>query len=244
KKLKDIIARFDVILEKMVDEHEEARKHTLTGQVKDLLDVLVDIKHDESMDIKLTRENIKALIQNLFFAATDTTLGSLEWIISELINHPDIMRKAREEIYRVVGRNILVQESDIPNFPYLQAIVKEIFCLHPSTTLIQRKSPRDCTVSGYHIPANANVLINIWALYRDPNHWDKPHERMCPGISLAQHMIHTTLGGMIQCFDWKAGKEGTLPSVDMEEGAGVTLSRANPLICIPMALFDPIPFSV
>ncbi|GJY42694.1 cytochrome P450 93A3-like protein [Tanacetum coccineum] len=209
KKLKDIVARFDVILEKMVDEHEEARKHTLTGQVKDLLDVLVDIKHDESMDIKLTRENIKALIQivilfsfqNLFVAATDTT----------------------SEIYRVVGRNRLVQESDIPNLPYLQAIVKENFRLHPSTTLIQRKSPRDCTVAGYHIPANANVLINIWTLHRDPNHWEKPHEfrperfmdnmlnvrgqhfhflpfgtgrRMCPGISLAlPTYIHTTLGG-------------------------------------------------
>ncbi|GJW87549.1 cytochrome P450 93A3-like protein [Tanacetum coccineum] len=158
------------------------------------------------------------------------------------------MRKAREEIYRVVGRNRLVQESDIPNLPYLQAIVKENFRLHPSTTLIQRKSPRDCTVAGYHIPANANVLINIWTLHRDPNHWEKPHEfrserfmdnmlnargqhfhflpfgtgrRMCPGISLAQHMIHTTLGGMIQCFDWKAGKEGTLPSVDMEKGVGL-----------------------
>ncbi|GKG27080.1 cytochrome P450 93A3-like protein, partial [Tanacetum coccineum] len=66
--------------------------------------------------------------------------------------------------------------------------------------------------------------------------------RMCTGISLAQHMIHITLGGMIQCFDWKAGKDGTLPSVDMEEGTGQTLPRANPLFCIPVALLDPIPF--
>lgn len=205
----------------------------------------------------------------MFVAATDTSSRSLEWIIAEFINNPNILRKAREEIDRVVGRNRLVNDSDIPNLPYLQAIVKENYRLHPSTPFIQRHSPQDCKVAGYHIPANTHVLINVWALNRDPNHWENPLEfrperfednmldvrgqhfhfltfgsgrRMCPGISLAQHMIQTTLGGMIQCFDWKAGKDGNLPSVDMEEGTGLTLTRANPLVCIPVARLDPIPF--
>ncbi|GKF03765.1 cytochrome P450 93A3-like protein [Tanacetum coccineum] len=181
------------------------------------------------------------------------------------------MRKAREEIYRVVGRNRLVQESYIPNLLYLQAIVKETFRLYPATPLVTRQSPQDCRVAGYHIPTNTTIFINIWALNRDPNHWEKTPEfrpkifednmlnvrgqhfhflpfgtgrSMCTRISLAQHMIHTTLSGMIECFDWKAVKDGTLLSVDMEEGTGQTLPRANPLFCIPVALFDPIPFSV
>ncbi|GJZ55684.1 cytochrome P450 93A3-like protein [Tanacetum coccineum] len=198
KKLKDILARFDVMLEKMVDEHEEARKHTQTGHVKDLLDILLDIKHDESMEIKLTRQNIKALIQ-----------------------------RNLSELWR--NRSLCYKKSDIPNLPYLQAIVKETFRLHPATPLVTRQSPQDCTVAGYHIPANTTVLINIWALNRDPNHWEKPHE-FRPEI-FEDNMLN-------------AGKDGTLLSVDMEEGTGQTLPRANPLFCIPVALFDPIPFSV
>nr|GEV62605.1 cytochrome P450 93A3-like [Tanacetum cinerariifolium] len=266
RKLKDIRARYDIMIEKVIKEHEEARKNNESGEVRDLLDMLLDIEQDTSMEIKLSKENIKALIQDLFVAATDTSSRTLEWIIAEFINHPNIMKKAREEINQVVGKNRLVQESDIPNLPYLQAIVKETFRLHPSTPMIQRQSPKDCTVA-----ANTNVLINVWALNRDPNHWEKPLEfrperfednmldvrgqhfhfltfgsgrRMCPGISLAHFMVHTTLGAMIQCFDWKAGKDGNLTSVDMEEGTGLTLPRANPLVCIPVARLVPIPFSL
>ncbi|PWA72614.1 cytochrome P450 93A3 [Artemisia annua] len=64
---------------------------------------------------------------------------------------------------------------------------------------------------------------------------------MCPGTSLGLQMIHATFGAMIQCFDWKAGTDGNLTSVDMDEGLGLNLPRANSLVCIPVARIDPIP---
>ncbi|KAJ0521127.1 putative 3,9-dihydroxypterocarpan 6A-monooxygenase [Helianthus annuus] len=127
--------------------------------------------------------------------------------------------------------------------------------------MIQRLSTRDCTVGGYHIPANTTTLVNVWSLGRDPAHWESPLEfrperfvgkqldvrgqhfnfitigsgrRMCPGTSLGLLTVHTTLAAMIQCFEWKAGENGNLASVDMEEGIGVTLPRANPLVCVPV----------
>nr|XP_043638517.1 cytochrome P450 93A2-like [Erigeron canadensis] len=271
KKVKKLRARFDVMIERIITEHEEARKHG--GEMKDLLHILLDIQQDESMEIKLSRENIKAFILDIFAAATDTTASTIEWGLSELINHPNIMKKAREEIHQAVGENRLLQESDIPNLPYLQAIVKETLRLHPGAPVIARQSTEDSTVVGYHIPAKTHIFINVWALGRDPNHWENPHEfrperfqekeneldvrgqhfhmlpfgsgrRMCPGISLAKFMVHTTLGTMIQCFDWKAGKDGNLPRVDMKEGFGLTLTRANHLVCVPVARVDPIPFSM
>ncbi|KAI3806511.1 hypothetical protein L1987_22418 [Smallanthus sonchifolius] len=181
------------------------------------------------------------------------------------------MKKAVEEIDQVVGKNRLVQESDIQNLPYLRSIVKESFRLHPTAPLILRLSTRDSTVGGYDIPANTVVFVNVWSLGRDPAHWERPLEfrperfagtdmdvrgqdfgllpfgggrRMCPGISLGLHNVHTTLGAMIQCFEWKAGKNGDLATVDMEEGVGVTLPRANPLVCVPVARLEPIPLPV
>nr|XP_043629286.1 cytochrome P450 93A2-like [Erigeron canadensis] len=272
KKVKMHHERFDVMIEKIIKEHEEARKHKgITREAKDLIHILLDIQQDENMEIKLSRDNIKAFILDMFVAATDTSAISIEWALSELINHPNIMKKALEEIHQVVGGDRLLQESDIPNLPYLQAIVKETFRLHPAGPVIARQSTKDFIVAGYHIPANVQIFINLWALGRDPNHWENPHEfrperfqekeldvrgqhfhflpfgsgkRMCPGITLAQFMIHTTLGAMIQCFEWKAGKDGNLQSVDMEEGFGLTIARANRLICVPVARLNPIPFSM
>ncbi|MFS7977363.1 putative 3,9-dihydroxypterocarpan 6A-monooxygenase [Helianthus anomalus] len=178
------------------------------------------------------------------------------------------MKRAQKEIDQVVGKSRLVQESDIPNLPYLQAIVMESLRLHPVAPLIQRLSTQDCTIGGYHILANTTTFINVWSLGRDPTYWENPLEfrperfkenkldvrgqhfhlipfstgrRMCPGISLALLTVPTTLGAMIQCFEWKARKNGNQAIVDMEEGMGLIIPRANPLVCVPIARLDPIP---
>ncbi|GKD64517.1 cytochrome P450 93A3-like protein [Tanacetum coccineum] len=263
----DTCGRFDALIEQIMKELEEARKCG-TREMKDLLDILLDIEQDKSLEIDLTRENIKALIPNLFAGGTETSASTIEWAMAKLINHPNIMKKATEEIDQVVGKNRSLQESDTQNLPYLQAIVKETLRLHPSVPLIPRQSTKDCIMGGYHIPAKTNIFVNAWALGRDPNYWENPLEfiperfliseldvreqyfhmlpfgsgrRMCPGISLALPVIQTTLGAMIQCFEWKAGKDGNLTNVDMDEGPGLTLPRANPLICVPIARLDPLP---
>ncbi|PWA63070.1 cytochrome P450 [Artemisia annua] len=271
KQSMDIHIRLDAMLERVLREHQEATKQKKdTGHVRDLLDILLDISEDENMEMKLTTDSIKAFILDIFAAGTETSAITVEWTLAELINHPNIMKKAVEEIDQVVGKNRLLQESDIPNLPYLQAIVKESLRLHPVAPLIQRLSTEDCTLGGYHIPANTTIFINVWEVGRDPGHWENPLEfmperfenkqldvrgrhfqlvpfgggrRMCPGTSLALMVVHVTLGSMIQCFNWKAGKAGDLNSIDMEEGIGVALPRANPLVCIPVARLHPIPLS-
>ncbi|XP_071694255.1 cytochrome P450 93A3-like [Rutidosis leptorrhynchoides] len=270
KTLKEIRRKFDALIERIMKEHEEARKQN-SVKVKDLLHILLDVAEDKNAEIKLSRENIKAFILDMFSGGTDTTALTIEWALAELINHPHIMKKAVEEIDQIVGKNRLLEESDIQNLPYLQSIVKETLRLHPTGPMIVRQSTEDCTVAGYHIPANTSIFVNVWALGRDPNHWDEPLEfkperfeddnfdvrgqhfhllpfgsgrRMCPGTSLALQVVQATLGAMIQCFEWKAGKDGKLTSVDMNEGVGITLPRANPLVCIPVARLDLIALSM
>ncbi|KAF8043832.1 hypothetical protein BT93_A1978 [Corymbia citriodora subsp. variegata] len=270
KRLKDVRERYDEMMERIMREHQEARGKG-GERVKDLLDILLEIYEDESSEIRLTRENLKAFIMNIFGAGTDTSSTTIEWALSELMNHPDVMEKARQEIDAVVGRARLVSESDVPNLPYLQAIVKETLRLHPTGPLIARFSTEPSVISGYNVPANTRILINVWALGRDPTHWENPLQfwperfihgdgldekgrqldlrgqnfqllpfgsgrRSCPGASLALHVIHTVLGAMIQCFDWKV--DGY---VDMEEAPGLSLPRAHPIVCVPVARIDPLP---
>lgn len=71
-------------------------------------------------------------MQDLVVAGTDTSRHATRWTMAEIINKPAILDKLREEIDSVVGRTRLVQETDLPSLPYLQAIVKEGLRLHPS----------------------------------------------------------------------------------------------------------------
>ncbi|KAL0404972.1 UNVERIFIED_CONTAM: cytochrome [Sesamum radiatum] len=173
--------RLDGMLEKIIDEHRDERRKlkqsSKEGEVtKDLVHILLDIAEDESSEMKLTRENIKGLVVDLFIGGSDATALSLEWGLAELINHPKILRRAVQEIDSVVGKDRMVKESDIPRLPYIQAIVKEILRLHPPAPLIPRESTEGCTISGYHIPAKTRVFVSTWAVGRDPNYWDDPLE--------------------------------------------------------------------
>ncbi|KAK1567149.1 hypothetical protein Q3G72_008673 [Acer saccharum] len=280
KKLKDARDKYDVMMERIMKEHELARKmkNCKDDTVKDLLDILLDIYEDENAEIRLTRENIKAFIMNIFGAGTDTSSITIEWGLAELINHPNVMEKARKEIDSVIGKTRVVEEADIANLPYLQAVVKEILRLHPTGPLVVRESAEDCTIAGYLIPARTRLFVNLWSLGRDSDHWENPHEfrperflseewsvksqfldvrgqcfhmipfgsgrRSCPGATLALQFVPTTLAAIIQCFELKVGDGESEISVDMEEGAGLTLPRAHSLVCNPVTRLTPFPYSI
>ena len=106
--------------------------------------------------------------------------------MAEMIRHPKILKKAQEEIDGVVGRERLVSDSDLTNLPFLVAVVKEVFRLHPSTPLsLPRMATESCDIGGYHIPKGTTLLVNVWAISRDPNTWHDPlefrPERFLPG---------------------------------------------------------------
>lgn len=92
------------------------------------------------------------------------------------MNHPRVLEKAKQEIKSVVGTTRLVQESDMPSLPYIQAIIKETFRLHPPIPMISRKSIDEAVINGYRIPAHSLLFINMWAIARDPKVWDRPVE--------------------------------------------------------------------
>ncbi|KAK2368218.1 geraniol 8-hydroxylase [Trifolium repens] len=195
----------------------------------DMLDNLLNISQEN--DQKMDNTKIKHLFLDLFVAGTDTTSYTIERAMAELIYNPRVMSKAKEELEQIIGIGNTVQESDVPKLPYLQAIVKETLRLHPSAPLLlPRKAKVDVILQGYIIPKGAQVLINKWAMGRNPKIWDNPtlfsperflgseinykgHDfqltpfgsgrRICPGMPLAIKMLHTMLGSLINFFDWK-----------------------------------------
>ncbi|XP_039125664.1 cytochrome P450 93A3-like [Dioscorea cayenensis subsp. rotundata] len=267
KRLEDVRRRFDHMMEGILEEKKAAVTAGGGGTaVKDILDILLDIHKDENAEMKLSLENIKAYILDIFAAGTDTSALTIEWALSELINNPSVLEKLREEIDTVVGKNRLISEADISSMPYLQAIVKETLRLHPTGPMTVRECTKDCEINGYNIQAKTRLFVNIWAIGRDPDYWKEPLKfmperfmeegcngidvrgqhfhmlpfgsgrRVCPGASLALLVVHAGLGALVQCFDWEV--DGM---VDMTEGPGLTLPRAKPLVCTPVLRLNLLP---
>uniref|UniRef100_A0ACD5YD06 Uncharacterized protein n=1 Tax=Avena sativa TaxID=4498 RepID=A0ACD5YD06_AVESA len=190
----DVHRRFDALLEDMIRHKEDARearrmrgdgggeptekKASTATASKDLLDILLDKMEDETAaEVKLTRTKIKAFVIDVVTAGSDTSAAMIEWMLAELMNHPECLRKVRQEIDSVVGGDRIAGEGDVASLPYLQAAYKETLRLRPAAPIAHRQSTEEMEVGGgYTVPAGTAVFINVWAIGRDPAYWEAPLE--------------------------------------------------------------------
>ncbi|XP_010528651.1 PREDICTED: cytochrome P450 81D1 [Tarenaya hassleriana] len=245
KRMKKLGEKTDEFLQSLVDEkrREGERGNTMIDRMLSLQD---------SDPEYYTDQLIKGLVLIMVMAGTNTTAVSLEWALSNLLNHPHVITKARTEIDNQVGLDRLIEEADIPNLPYLQSIVLETLRLHPAAPLlVAHMASEDCKVGPYDMPRGTTLLVNAWAIHRDPKLWEDPDSfkperfetggeeasklimtfgmgrRACPGSGLAQKVLSLAIGSLIQCFEWERAGGGE--EVDMEEGTGNTVPKATPL---------------
>ena len=113
----------------------------------------------------------------MLFAGIDTTSTATEWLVAELLRNPRVMTKVQEEIRRVVGEKAIVDVEDINRMDYFKCVVKENLRLHPPVPLnVPRETSESVEIGGYHVPAKTRVLVNAWAIHRNPEFWESPEE--------------------------------------------------------------------
>jgi cytochrome P450 len=196
----------------------------------------------------------------MFAVGTDTTHTALEWTMTELLKHPEVMKKAQDEIRRITGSKISVTQDDVEKTLYLKAVIKESLRLHPPIpTLIPRESTKDVKVQGYDILAKTRVIINAWAIGRDPSSWENPDEfrperflegaidfkgndfqfilfgagrRGCPGTTFASSVIEITLASLLHKFNWALPGGAKPEDLDITEAPGLAIHRKFPLVVI------------
>ena len=188
----------------------------------------------------------------MFTAEIDTSVLTMQWAMAHLLNHPEALEKARNEIDNHIKPRRLIEDSDLPNLPYLRCMVSETLRLCPAVPLLlPHFSSEDCTINGYKVPRGTTLLINARAIHRDPSVWEEPTEfkperfdgievgcegfkylpfgkgrRSCPGNNLALRFVGLALGTLIQCFEWKRlGAE----MVDFDEKDGFAMHKVKPL---------------
>ncbi|CAH8390927.1 unnamed protein product [Eruca vesicaria subsp. sativa] len=144
-----VFIKFDQLLERFLDEH---KKKPSKDQSTDMMDVLLAVSEDKNVDYEFTRNHIKEFLVELFVGGIDTTVNTIQWTMAEITNNSFIIERLREEIDSVVGQSRLIQETELPNLPYLQAVVKEALRLHPPVPLIPREFQQGCKIGGFMVP--------------------------------------------------------------------------------------------
>ncbi|CAI0398942.1 unnamed protein product [Linum tenue] len=204
--------------------------------------------------------------EELFSAGTDTNTATIEWAMTELIRNKGAMEKLREELMAELSPPLLgksqIDESAACRLPYLNAIVKETLRLHPpGPLLLPHRASESCEVMGYTVPEGAQIVVNVWAISRDPTVWEddptsfKPERfigsevdfrgqdfellpfgagrRMCPGVPLATRQIPLVLAALVRNFDWCLPDGEDPAEMDMSEKFGITLQKEQPLLLVP-----------
>lgn len=197
----------------------------------------------------------------MFVAGSETTSVTVEWALAELLRSPLSMRKAKDELEKVIGAAGKIKESDIDKLPYLQAVVRETLRLHPAVPLlVPRCSMEDTNYMDYFIPINTQVFVNAWAIGRDSDTWEDPlcfnperflgssidykgqdfefipfgsGRRICVGMDLAHRVVHLSLATLLWSFDWELDISLIPETLDMTERMGITLRKLVPLRAIP-----------
>lgn len=115
--------------------------------------------------------------QELMLATVDNPSNATEWALAEMLNKPELLERATKEIEHVVGRDRLVNESDLPLLNYVKACAKESFRLHPIAPFnIPHAAVVDTVVAGYSIPKGSHLLLSRLGLGRNPSVWKEPLE--------------------------------------------------------------------
>lgn len=263
-----LIEKLDDFMEGIVKDHmsisDDHRNNNFgTDQGQDFVDILLEYQKQSTSitGFPIDREAIKAVTLGVYEGGLDSAATILEWTMAELIRKPNIMLKLQAEVREIGKDKSRITEEDLKKMNYLKAVIKEILRLNTlAPLLIPRVSRQDVKVMGYDIAAGTQVIINAWAIARDPSFWaDEPEEfrperflnskidfkglhfeflpfgagrRGCPGIHFAMVIIEIALANLVHKFDFAlpAGKRNE--DLNMDGITGITLQKKSPLLVV------------
>ncbi|XP_051146793.1 salviol synthase-like [Andrographis paniculata] len=252
--------RSERILQKIVDNRKVASKDE---PLESLTDILLKYRGNAGDEFHLSDNGIKAVLQDMFFAGIETSSTTTDWAMAEMMRHPSVLKKAQDEVRRVFHDKGFVDESDFNELKYLKLVIKETFRVHPPVPLLlPRENSEACEINGYTIPAKTRVLVNAWAIGRDPKIWEDADSfiperfldnnisadytgknfefipfgggrRICPGLTFGLANVEFPLAMLLYHFDWVLPQGMKPEDVDMAEEFWLAAGRRNPLYVIP-----------
>jgi cytochrome P450/NADPH-cytochrome P450 reductase len=218
-------------MNKMVDEIvAERRKNAEAAEdKKDMLGAMMT-GVDRATGEQLDDVNIRYQINTFLIAGHETTSGLLSCTLYALLKHPEVLRKAYEEVDRVLGPDLGARPTyqQVTQLSYITQILKEALRLWPPAPAYGISPLQDETIGGkYKLKKNTFITVLVLALHRDPSAWGpnpdafdpenfsreaeaarpvnawKPFgngQRACIGRGFAMHEAALAIGMILQRF--------------------------------------------
>ncbi|CAI0413800.1 unnamed protein product [Linum tenue] len=172
-----VAQRLDWVFSSVIERRLEGGKLKKQGEgekrLKDMLQILLEIREDSENAGSSSLASMTHL-KDIATGGTENISNVIEWALSELLMNDRVMKNVKRELDEIVGLDSLVEDHHLKNLNYLEAVVKETCRLH--LNLFPRLSTAPSTLGGYAIPKGSMVIINAWAIHRDPQFWDEPSE--------------------------------------------------------------------
>ncbi|CAH8252223.1 unnamed protein product [Arabidopsis lyrata] len=254
KRCRALVSEVNTFVGGIIEKHKMKKSNNLKGEENDFVDVLLGLQKEE----KLSDSDMIAVLWEMIFRGTDTVAILVEWVLARMVLHQDIQDKLYKEIASATSNNTRsLSDSDIPELPYLQAIVKETLRLHPPGPLLSwaRLAIHDVHVGPNLVPAGTIAMVNMWSITHNAKIWTDPEafkperfigsedmsimgsdlrlapfgsgRRVCPGKAMGLATVHLWIAQLIQNFEWVKGS----CDVELAEVLKLSMEMKNPLKC-------------
>ncbi|KAE8777500.1 Cytochrome P450 99A2 [Hordeum vulgare] len=244
----------DELLDKIISQSEMRPGDHVLGSLLSIRDK----GEIDSISVPMELDNVKAIIMDMFTAGTETTSSAAEWVMSDLMRNPEVMIKAQAEVRRTLdGKSSQDHEGHMVDLHYTKMVIKESMRLNPVLPLlIPRVCRETCDVGGFEVTEGTRVMVNAWALGRNPESWHEPEEfrperfedgtatykgsrfdylpfgsgrRVCPGDTFGVAVLEIMVARLLYYFDWSLPAGAQPRELDMEMVVALTSRRKNPL---------------
>uniref|UniRef100_A0A803LV92 Cytochrome P450 n=2 Tax=Chenopodium quinoa TaxID=63459 RepID=A0A803LV92_CHEQI len=254
-RLDKVFNDLDLFYEEIIDEHLDPNR--LESDQKDVIDVLLNLMKARNLSFELTLDHIKAILMNIFVAGTDTSTIMVIWAMTELIKNPTIMSKVQEELRNNLSDSKgCITMDNLLKCKYFKAVVKETLRFHPAAPVTFRETLKKSNIEGYDILPKTHIYVSIWALGRDPEHWENPEKfmperfmessidykgndfelipfgagrKICPGMVLGVASYELALANLLYNFQWELPNSMSKDDIDTDTLPGLVMSKKDPL---------------
>ncbi|KAF3570445.1 hypothetical protein F2Q69_00063446 [Brassica cretica] len=236
KRLDHVFSELDTFFQNILNDHLKPVRRD--GERYGIINVMIDMMEQErdGDSFKLTTDHLKGMISDIFIAGVSTSAFTMIWAMTELIRNPRVMKKVQDEIRTNLEDNKeRITEQDLSKLHYFKLVVKEVFRLHPAVPfLLPRETISQVKIQGYDIPTKTQIMINVYAIARDPKLWTNPDEfnpdrfldssvdykglnfellpfgsgrRICPGMAMGITLVELGLLNLLYFFNWGLPEE-------------------------------------
>jgi cytochrome P450 len=141
------------------------------------------LAHLVAKEHNLPRSALRDSALNVFFAARDTTAGTLSDLWWNLARHPEIFERLRHEIllnFPLSAPHTTITYEAVKSLPYLRATLKEVLRLHPVLPIIAKVAAKDTTLprgggpdgsAPVALPKGSAVQWAVYLAHRLPAHF-------------------------------------------------------------------------